>query len=682
MKNVKIGIKLIGGFLITAVIILFVGLLSIIQQGKLAKETEHLGKEQLPAAEYILAVKSETATIAAIMRTLLTPYATKEQLEDSHRQLLETRKKYGASKEKFTALPVFGDIRAEWEAFNTSITRWVEVNNQAVEVSKALISMDMTNPAQMKQHMANFEIGHNTLITNIGKLLLIGTTFEGGTDETACALGKWIGSMDTANPEMVKLVSDLKPVHAEFHKDVEEIKTLAANGQRDEARQIYEQKLLPASQQVFLHLNKMSALADSAVEKIKELNKLLLIDGATHQADTFSAIDRIVDKVETLTDETVEGALVTARKGRFITIFCLAAGVFLAILSGFVLTRMITKPLFKGVELAEAMSRGDLTRNMDVDQTDEIGILAKSLNEMAGSLRRMFGDIRQNVTNLDGASSDLSAISDQMTAGTEATASRSSLVATAAEEMSSNQSSIAAAMEQASVNINMVASATEEMSSTINEIARNSSKAKEITSIAVNYSQKASERVNQLGKAANEINKVTEVITEISEQTNLLALNATIEAARAGEAGKGFAVVANEIKDLAKQTAAATLDIKTKIQGVQEATGVTVKEIEEIGTVITDVDQIVTTIATAVEEQTATTNEISKNVQEASQGIAEVNENVAQSSTVAVEIASDISTVNNSAVEMTEACKQVKLSAMELADISNKLREMMAKFKI
>lgn len=197
----------------------------------------------------------------------------------------------------------------------------------------------------------------------------------------------------------------------------------------------------------------------------------------------------------------------------------------------------------------------------------------------------------------------LAAIADQMAAGAEDTASRSSQVAAAAREMSSNQDSVAAAMEQASTNVNMVAAAAEEMSSTIDAIAQNSSRAKDITAQAVDQSKIASNRVDELGRAASEITKVTEAITDISEQTNLLALNATIEAARAGEAGKGFAVVANEIKALAKQTAEATLDIKNKIKGIQEATGITVTEINDISSVITDVDQIVAAIASAVEEQ-------------------------------------------------------------------------------
>jgi methyl-accepting chemotaxis protein len=680
MKNVKIGIKLLGGFLLTTLIILVVGFLSIIQQSKLAHETDHLGTDQLPAVAHILTVKSQTAGIAAYMRTLLTPYASVAQLQDSHQKLLETRQIYGAARDAFAALPIMAEVKSEWQEFTASIGKWVEVNNRAVELSKELIAMDMTRPEVMKQHMAEFEIGHNVLLANTGRLLLSATPFEGGTDDGVCALGKWMGSMDTTNPEMVALARELAPVHAELHRRVAEIKDLVASGQEYQAREVYEKELYPASQQVFAFVNQMSAIADRAVEKFVAMNTLLLQEGAMRQQETFAAIDKMVDIAEKSAAGTVTGAHEMAETGRLVTIICLVVGVVLAIFFGLLLTRMITRPLFLGVDLAKAMAAGDLTRTMAVDQKDEIGILAKSLNDMAQNLRRMFGDINIGVVRVDESSNQLAAIANQMTTGADATASRSRQVATAAEEMSANQSSIAAAMEQAAVNINMVASAAEEMSATINEIARNSGEAKEIAGVAVQQSLKASERVNELGRAAAEINKVTEVITEISEQTNLLALNATIEAARAGEAGKGFAVVANEIKELAKQTAAATLDIKTKIQGVQEATGVTVKEINDIGTVISDVDKIVATIAAAVEEQTATTREIAQNVQQASQGITEVNSNVAQSSTVSAEIAADIAAVNSSAEEMSKASGQVKESAEELSGVADKLKGMMARF--
>jgi len=681
MKNIKLGIKMLGGFLLTALIILAVGFLSILQQGKLDQASTQLGTEDLPAVQSILIVKSEAAAIAALMRTLLTPYATREQREYSHKQLLESRKIYGAAKEKFATLPIMNEVKTEWQDFTTHIAKWAEVNNQAVELSKELIVMDMTQPEIMKGHVAGFELAHNGLLNKVEKLLLLHVPFEGGTGDTDCALGKWMRNMDTTNVDMVALVKEIKPAHTKLHQQVAEIKTLAAGGQLSQAKELFEKQVLPASEQVLSLVRKMGIIAETANEKFVKMNTLLLQQGATHQTNTFAAIDKIIHSVEKVTATTVAEAHATASRGRLITIVCLITGVALAVFSGFFLTRLITGPLFKGVNLAKAMAGGDLTKTMDVDQKDEIGMLAHSLNEMARNLRRMFGDINQGVVRVDESSTQLAAIANQMATGAESTAGRSSQVAAAAEEMSANQNSIAAAMEQASVNVNMVAAAAEEMNVTINEIASNSGRAKEIASKAVQQSRQASERVNELGKAADEINKVTEAITEISEQTNLLALNATIEAARAGEAGKGFAVVANEIKDLARQTAAATLDIKNKIEGVQEATGITVKEINEIGQVITDVDTIVATIAAAVAEQTATTRDIAQNVQQASQGIAEVNENVAQSSTVSAEIAADIATVNASANEINQASSQIKVSAEELSVVADRLKEMMAKFK-
>jgi methyl-accepting chemotaxis protein len=682
MNNFRLGIKLVGGFLITALIIVLVGILSISQQRNLGTEVHHLGTEALPAVEHILIVKSQAASIASLMRSLLTPYATKEQRTYSHENLLKSRKIYGEARDKFMALPLAKEVTDEWQEFTTNIGKWVEVNNQAVELSKELIAMDMLQPNVMKQHIADFGIAHNALLAKVGKLILFNIPFEQGTDAQACALGRWMENLDTSNPEIVSLVKEIRPIHDALHKDTARIKNLVAEGRQDEAREILEKSLYAKSDQLFGLVGKMEMVADLANAKFEKMNKLLLEDGEQYQLKTFAAIDKMVVKAEAGAAATVTSAEASAKRGQLITIICLAAGFIVAVILGFLLTRLITKPLFKGVDLAKAMAAGDLTRTMDVNQKDEIGILAQSLNDMTTHLRRMFGEIKQGVSSVDESSTQLAAISNQMASGAEATASRSAQVATAAEEMSANQSSIAAAMEQAAVNVNMVASAAEEMNSTITEIAQNSGKAKEITARAVHQSQEASNRVNELGRAADAINKVTEAITEISEQTNLLALNATIEAARAGEAGKGFAVVANEIKDLAKQTAEATLDIKNKIQGIQQATGVTVKEINEISTVITDVDQIVATIAAAVEEQSATTKEIAENVQQASLGISEVNENVAQSSAVSTEIASDIAKVNENANEINTASSQVKLSAEALSTVANRLQEMVAQFKI
>jgi len=248
--------------------------------------------------------------------------------------------------------------------------------------------------------------------------------------------------------------------------------------------------------------------------------------------------------------------------------------------------------------------------------------------------------------------------------------------------MSVNIQSVSAAMEQSSSNVNMVASSTEEMTATVNEIAQSAEKARSISESAVKQSKLTSDKMSALGDSAKKIGKVTETITEISEQTNLLALNATIEAARAGEAGKGFAVVANEIKELARQTASATIDIKNQISEMQTTTSMTVKDIETISAVIVDINHVINGIATAVEEQSAASSEISSNISQASLGIAEVNENVAQATVVVADITRDIAEINQQSNQVGEGSFHVQRNAQGLADLASQLQDLVKKFKV
>ena len=342
----------------------------------------------------------------------------------------------------------------------------------------------------------------------------------------------------------------------------------------------------------------------------------------------------------------------------------------------------VIKRLDKIKDFSTKLGSGDVTVTSGIEGKDELGVIGRELDEMTRKLSEIILSITQNAVNMNESSTNLFLISGQLSTGAQEVSGRANTVAVAAEEMSSNMNSVAAAVEEASTNVGFVAASAEEMTSVINGIAQNTEKARDITSEAVSEAKSASEKIDELGKAAQEIGKVTETITEISEQTNLLALNATIEAARAGEAGKGFAVVANEIKELAKQTAEATSEIRSKIEGIQNSTDGTVTQIKQIAKVTNQVNEIVATIATAVEEQSVTTKEIANNVVQASQGIAEVTENVAQSSTVSGEIAQDIAEVNQASSEMSNSSSQVNMSAEELSKLAEQLKEMVGQFKV
>ena len=376
--------------------------------------------------------------------------------------------------------------------------------------------------------------------------------------------------------------------------------------------------------------------------------------------------------------------LTASRNMRDLILAVSAGAVLLVVVLVFFASQGIIRPINNAVvglkDIAEG--EGDLTMRLQVDSRDEVGEMAKWFNIFIEKLQGIIKQIADNASNVGANSAQLSQISQSLLLNADDTTQRATNVAAAAEEMSANLNNVAAAMEESATNTNMVASAAEEMSATINEIAENAERARSISSDAVDQAKDASGQMEALGEAANKIGKVTETITEISEQTNLLALNATIEAARAGEAGKGFAVVANEIKELAKQTAAATLDIKSLIDDVQRTSKTTGAGINEISAVISGVNDIVATIATAVEEQTAATREIADNISQASQGTQEVNENVSQSSIAAGEISQNIAEVSAASGKISQSSNEVKDSATALLSHATALNKIVGSFKV
>jgi len=300
-----------------------------------------------------------------------------------------------------------------------------------------------------------------------------------------------------------------------------------------------------------------------------------------------------------------------------------------------------------------AASRGDLTQEISVSGQDAIGQMGAGLSQLLSNLRSSISRIGQTAATLSTSSGELSTVSQQMSAN--------------AEETSSQANVVSAAGEQVNRNLQTVATGSEEMSVSIKEIAKNATEAAKVATEAVKAAQTTNVTVSKLGESSVEIGQVIKVITSIAQQTNLLALNATIEAARAGEAGKGFAVVANEVKELAKETAKATEDISRKIESIQVDTKGAVEAIGTITRIITQVNDISNSIASAVEEQNATTNEMSRNVTEAARGASEIAKNIAG--------------VAEAAQSTSHGAGDSQRAAQQLTAMSTELRELVAQFK-
>jgi methyl-accepting chemotaxis protein len=303
----------------------------------------------------------------------------------------------------------------------------------------------------------------------------------------------------------------------------------------------------------------------------------------------------------------------------------------------------------------EEAARGNLTRRPQSDKFDgAFRALCEGTDGILQILRDTIGHLQQMVTTLAAAAEELNAVSKQMMENADETASQAHVVSAASGEVSNN--------------LNVVASSAEEMLASIREIAGSSNEAARVAKNAVVAADSTNVTVAKLGESSQEIGNVIKVITSIAQQTNLLALNATIEAARAGEAGKGFAVVANEVKELAKQTAKATEDISRRIEAIQHDSAGSVRAIAEISEIITQINDISNTIASAVEEQTATTNEIGRNVTEAAKG--------------ASDIAQNISGVASGAQNTSEGAGDTQTSAQGLSGLAAKLQQLVDRFQL
>jgi methyl-accepting chemotaxis protein len=369
---------------------------------------------------------------------------------------------------------------------------------------------------------------------------------------------------------------------------------------------------------------------------------------------TDDKLDALTERVTTAVAAEQAAMARTVRSTRLLSLLVAGAGLVLLVVLAIPLARSILLPVRTLGAVIDALAKGDLTGRSGISTRDELGRMAAGLDGALESIRGSLQTIGRDADELASSAGELSTVAGQIAEAAAATDRQTASASAEAEEISRNVQSVAAG--------------SEEMGLSIREISRNTSEAAQIAAVAVTEAARATDTIRQLGESSAEIGNVIKLITAIAEQTNLLALNATIEAARAGDAGKGFAVVASEVKDLAQETARATEDIGTRVTAIQHDTSGAVEVISRISEVIAQINEFQTTIASAVEEQTATTGEMSRSIAEVANGSSRIATNIA-----------DVAGASATSVQGVE---QTRTASTEVARTADELRRLVGAFRL
>ncbi|WP_245852463.1 methyl-accepting chemotaxis protein [Blastococcus aggregatus] len=351
---------------------------------------------------------------------------------------------------------------------------------------------------------------------------------------------------------------------------------------------------------------------------------------------------------------TAAGAADAYASARNLTVGIMLAGLLISVVLATIVSRGVTRPVQRIREILGQVAAGDLTVRAGRTGGAELGEMAESLDETLDAISHVLLLVNDSSTRLAAASTQLNAASEGISANAR-------LAAGQADDVVASAGAVAASVDT-------VATGSSQMESAIREIAHNATEAARVAGQAVAVAENTTRTVGKLGDSSQEIATVIKLINGIAEQTNLLALNATIEAARAGEAGKGFAVVASEVKELAQETARATEDISQRVEAIQADTAGAVEAISQISSVIGEINDFQATIAAAVEEQTATTNEMNRNVAEAASGTQG--------------IAAAISGLAAGTQETNQRVDDAQAASADLARMSGELQEAVARFKV